>query len=130
MDIAAVVVAVLLGGVALFQLALVIGAPWGEHAYGGRADVVEGRLVGKFRVMSGAAVPILVFACAVVLSQAMMVTWFGSGGWVRVSTWVVFGYLVLNTAGNLASSSRVEKYVMGTMTAAAAIATLIVALGG
>ena len=50
------------------------------------------------------------------------------GDWVNVAIWFVFGYLVLNTAANFGSSSKVERYVMGTATALAAVCTLIVAL--
>jgi hypothetical protein len=48
---------------------------------------------------------------------------------VDVAVWFVFGYLVLNTAANLTSSSRVERYVIGTATAVAAVCTLVVAVG-
>ncbi len=129
METAAVIVAVLLGAVAAFQLALVLGAPWGEHAYGGRAQLDAGRLVGSYRVMSLAAIPILLIAIAIVLSRAGVVEWFAADGWVEIGVWVVFGYLVLNTAGNLASTSRVERFGMGALTIVAAVCTLVVALG-
>jgi len=128
MEIAAVVVAVLLGGVALFQLALVMGVPWGGHAYGGRADVVDGRVQGAYRAMSVAAIPILVFAALVVLSRADIGSWFDSDGWVGTAVWVVFAYLVVNTAANLASTSKIERFGMGSLTAVAAVGTLIVAV--
>lgn len=128
MEIAAVLVAVLLATVAAVQLALVFGAPWGDHVYGGRAETHEGRLSPRYRAMSAAAVPILLLSGAIVLSGADVVSWFGYEGWVAVAVWVVFGYLVLNTVANFASKSRIERIGMGSLTAVAAICTLIVAI--
>jgi hypothetical protein len=124
--------AVLVGGILLqfvagFQVALALGAPWGEHAYGGRAKTTNGRLAAGYRAMSAVAVPILLFAAWIILAKADLVS--GGGDWVNVAVWIVFGYLVLNTAANLASSSKIERYVMGSVTAVCALGTLVVALG-
>ena len=67
------------------------------------------------------------FAAWIVLARADLVS--GGDDWVNVAIWFVFGYLVLNTAGNLASSSKIERYLMGTVTAVCAVGTLVVALG-
>lgn len=128
MEALAVLVAILLAGVAAFQLALALGAPWGDHAYGGRAPTENGRLSPAYRAMSAAAIPILLLSAAVVLSHAEVVSWLGE--WVGVGVWVVFGYLVLNTLANVASPSRIERWVMGSLTAVSAVATLIVAISG
>ena len=128
MEAAAILAALLLAVVAAFQLALVFGAPWGDHVYGGRAETDNGRLSPRYRAMSAVAVPLLLLSAAIVLSRAGVVGWFGSEGWVTVAVWVVFGYLVLNTIANLASKSRVERIGMGSLTAVAAICTLVVAL--
>ena len=127
MDAAAVVAAVLLALVAAIQLGLAFGAPWGDHVYGGRAETDNGRLSPRFRVMSAVAVPILLVAAAIVLSRAGVVSWFDPEGWVATAVWVVFGYLVLNSVANFASTSRVERFGMGSLTVVAAIATLVVA---
>lgn len=118
---------IVLQAVAVFQVALAFGAPWGEHAYGGRAKTSNGRLAPQYRVMSALAVPILLFASWIVLSKADLVR--GGGDWVNVAVWFVFGYLVLNTATNLTSTSKIERYVIGMATGLAAVCTLIVALG-
>jgi hypothetical protein len=129
MEIAAILVAVVLAVVAAVQLALVLGAPWGHHVYGGRAETdEEGRLSSRYRAMSAVAVPILLLSAAIVLSRAGVVSWFGTDGWVTVAVWIVFAYLVLNTIANLASTSRVERFGMGSLTAVAAVCTLVVAL--
>jgi hypothetical protein len=46
---------------------------------------------------------------------------------IRVSAWVVTGYMVLNTLGNFASVSNVERFLFGPMTVVLAITSLIVA---
>ena len=126
----AVIVAVLLGGVAVFQFALAIGAPWGDHAFGGRAPTNRGRLPMTYRIMSGTAIPLLLLSGWVVLDRAGVTPGDGEPpGWVRGATWVVFVYLVTNTAANLASSSKIERFVMGSITTIAAVGTLIVAIG-
>jgi hypothetical protein len=128
METAAVVAAFLLTIVAAVQLALVFGAPWGDHVYGGRAETDNGRLSPRFRAMSAFAVPILLLSAAIVLSRAGVVSWFQEDGWVATAVWVVFGYLVLNTVANIASRSPIERFGMGSLTVIAAIATLVVAL--
>ena len=127
MEAAAVSVGGILLLVAAFQLALALGAPWGEHAYGGRAKTVDGKLSVGYRAMSAAAVPILLLASWIVLAKADLVS--TDAGWIDVGIWVVFAYLLVNTLANFASSSKIERYVMGSLTAVAALATLVVALG-
>ncbi|WP_298888584.1 hypothetical protein [uncultured Serinicoccus sp.] len=51
-----------LGGVAAFQLALALGAPWGRASYGGQH---AGVLPGRLRVVSGAATVVSGLAVAV-----------------------------------------------------------------
>ena len=46
---------------------------------------------------------------------------------IRVSAWVVTVYMVLNTFGNFASVSKVERFLFGPMTIVMAIASFIVA---
>lgn len=44
------------------------------------------------------------------------------------ATWVIAGYLAVNTFGNLASSSDVERWLFGPATAIASALTAVVAL--
>lgn len=127
----AIGVAVLLAGVALFQLGLAIGFPWGEMSYGGQADTVDGVLPAEYRVMSAAAVVILLFAAFVILARAGIVSAQRlSRRFVRIATWVVFGYLVLNTMMNLTSSHNGERFGMGAVTLVAAVLSFVVARSG
>ena len=125
MEIAAVVAATLLGVVAVFQLSLALGAPWGGAAYGGRAPVTGGVLPARYRVMSAAGVVLLAVAAWIILARADIV---GGPNDIAWPIWVVAGYLSLNTLANLASPNHVERWLWGSMSAAAAVLTIIVAL--
>ena len=122
---AAVTVAVLLGGVAVFQVLLAAGARWGHYAYGGRLAGPGEPLPARYRIVSAVAVLVLAAMAWTVLAAAGLVSYPGGE---RLVVWLVFGYLVLNTAGNLASPTRFERFGMGALTAVAAVLTLLVAL--
>lgn len=47
---------------------------------------------------------------------------------IRIAAWVVTGYMVLNTLGNFASVSSVERFLFGPMTIVMAVACLVVAM--
>ena len=48
--------------------------------------------------------------------------------WLSPAAWGIVGYLALNTFGNSASSSDVERWVFGPATATASALTAVVAL--
>ena len=110
-------------GFAGLQVALAAGAPLGEHVWGGTQERVLP--TGMRAVAGGAAIALTVAAATVA----------GGGGligrparWVSPATWAISGYLALNTVGNLASSSGVERWAFGPATAVASALTAFVAL--
>lgn len=126
---AAIAAAVILVGVALFQLALALGAPWGSIAYGGRAPTVEGVLSTRYRVASAAAVVVLLSAAWILLARAGVVPSGPVGdGSLKWAVWVIFVLLLVNTVSNMASTNRTERWVFGPLTFIAAVLCLIVAL--
>ena len=128
MTIAAVAAAALFGVMAAFQAALAFGAPFGAHVLGGR---YPDRLPGRLRVFSGIAAVILVGAALVVLAQGGIIGWpEGLAGVLVPATWLIAGFMVLNTLGNLASRSRTERTVLAATTAVLAVLSVIVALTG
>lgn len=119
---AATGVAAICASFAGLQIALAAGAPLGEHVWGGSQPRV---LPGGMRVVSVGAAGVLIGMAAVVARRA------GPLGrparWLTPATWTIAGYFALNTAGNLASTSNVERYLFGTATAAASVLTAVVA---
>jgi hypothetical protein len=48
---------------------------------------------------------------------------------IDILLWIIFAYLLLNTAGNLASSSSLEKLLFTPITIVAALLVLRLAVG-
>lgn len=95
------------------QIALALGAPYGQIVWGGSTTV----LPAKLRLASAGAALYLLLASAALLVRA--------GDWgrrlpatpFRGIAGVLALQLALNTAGNLASSSPVERFGMGAASA-------------
>lgn len=123
---AALVATGLFAAMAAFQATLAAGAPLGAHVLGGR---YSDALPPWFRVFSGiAAILLLSFAC-VVLARAGVIGWpVGLTAVLAPAAWVIAGFLVLNTVGNLASKSRFERTALAATTAVLAVLCGLVAL--
>jgi hypothetical protein len=121
---AAVVVLVLLGGLAVFQALLVAGLPLGRFAWGGQHAV----LPAGYRV--GSAVSIALYAgFAVLVLQAAGAFSPLPDGFAEVAIWVLTGYFVLGIGMNAISRSRPERLVMTPVVLMLAVACLVLALG-
>ena len=115
----AVTAAALLTGVAGYQVAVAAGAPLGEHVWGGRYDAV---LPPKMRAASGASAVVLLVVAVIALVAAGTVRLpFLERRIARRCTAVLAAYFALNTAGNLASKSKVERLMMGSVTTMLAV---------
>ncbi len=121
--ISAIVLTVILAALAVFQLALALGAPIGHFAWGGAHRVLPTRL----RI--GSLVSILIYALIVVLALdragALEVV---PDPVSTVGMWVVFGYFVLGIPLNAISRSRPERFTMTPIVIALAVLSLFVAL--
>jgi hypothetical protein len=110
---------------ALFQAALVLGAPLGGMTWGGSSPPV---LPPPMRAASAAAAAYLVLAGAAMLVR--------SGDWGRRLPRAPFRWfnallalqLALNTLGNLASRSQAERFGMGAASASTFLLCLIAAV--
>lgn len=106
MTFIAIVAATLLGVIAIFQLALAAGAPWGAASWGGRHP---GKLPTGYRI--GSAIAGLFFYPAVALmvldAAGVIGDEAGSGG--GAGLWVLTGLFGLSTVINLISPSKVER---------------------
>jgi len=123
--VAAVVFAVLLGALAVFQLALVVGVPLGRLAWGGGDRV----LTARKRV--GSVVSVVLYAVFAVLAllRAGVVGDRGEELWAVIAMWVATAYLVVGVVLNAFSRSRPERFVMTPVALVLAILALVVALG-
>jgi hypothetical protein len=123
---AAVLAAILFLGMAAFQVSLALGAPLGAHVLGGRQP---GALPNRLRAFSATAAAILIGGALVILARAGAVGWpAGATGLLGPAAWAIAAFLVLNTLGNLASTSRIERTVFAATTAALAVLSAYVAL--
>jgi len=104
------------------QVALAAGAPFGEHVWGGGQDRV---LPTGMRFASVGACFVLVGMASTVARRAGLVD--RPARWLRPATWTIAGYFAVNTLGNLASTSDIERFVFGPSTAIAAALTAFVA---
>jgi hypothetical protein len=124
--LAAVLAAVLFLGMAAFQASLALGGPLGANVLGGR---YPGALPSRLRAFSAIAAAILVGGALVILARAGAIGWpAGATGLLVPASWAIAAFLVLNTLGNLASTSRLERTVFAATTAVLAVLSAYVAL--
>jgi hypothetical protein len=124
-EIAAIAACTILAVLAVFQAALIAGAPIGRFAWGGQHDVLPPRL----RVGSAVSIVLYVAFALVILERAGLATIFGSPGFVRVACWVLFGYFTLGILMNGISRSKPERNTMAPVSLVLAALVLLVALG-
>ena len=129
-ETAAVAAAVLFGVMALFQVALALGVPWGAFAFGGRAVRGDGTLPTAYRGASAVAAVVLVVFAVVILTRAGVVGTSGDSTLVTVLSWVIVGFMAINTPMNLMGKHWVEKYVFGGITLVLVVLCAIVAASG
>jgi hypothetical protein len=123
---AAVLAAILFLGMAAFQASLALGAPLGAHVLGGRHP---GTLPNRLRAFSAIAAVILVGGALVILARAGALGRPADAmGLLAPASWAIAAFLVLNTLGNLASKSRIERTVFAAITAILAVLSAYVAL--
>lgn len=123
--LAAIAATVVLGLLAVFQIALAARAPIGQFAWGGQSKVLPTRL----RIGSVVSVVIYALIAAVLLERAELIHLFGNPLFVQVAAWVVFAYFALGILMNAISRSKPERYTMVPVTLVLAVLSLLVALG-
>ncbi|MGN7200320.1 hypothetical protein [Arthrobacter sp. SAFR-044] len=113
-----------LGVLAVFQLLLIIGLPFGRFAWGGQNPVLSARQ----RV--GSAVSIVVYAAfaLVALERGALISIFPAPLVAVVAMWVIAAYLLLSVLPNLASKSKYERRVMVPVSLVLAGLAFVVAL--
>ncbi len=93
---------------AVFQVALIIGAPLGHLAWGGQHRVLPPKLrIGS--AVSGALYGIFAY---VALARAGLAGPLVTGTFTAVSSWVLCAYFGVGVLMNGVSRSRLERFVM------------------
>ena len=123
--IAALLLCVLLGVLAVLQIALVFGAPLGRFAWGG-ADRVLPRAK---RIGSVIAIVLYGVFAWVFLMKAGLVPMALPEIVVDVASWVIVAYFALGIPMNAISRSKPERYTMTPVVAVLTVLSVIVALG-
>jgi hypothetical protein len=105
---AALAACAVLAGLAVFQGALIGGAPLGRFAWGGQHDVLPAGL------RAGSAVSMVLYALFgyAALAKVGWVPPLVSGSFMSVTMWVLTAYFALGVIMNGISRSRPERLIM------------------
>ena len=109
--LAARAAAVVLLGIAVFQVALVLGAPWGAYTQGGET---EGALGTSGRVLAAVSCALLLVMAAAILARVREGPLANAPGrLVTALAWLTTIYSALAVVLNLATQSSSERAVFG-----------------
>lgn len=109
---------------AVFQLALVFGAPLGRFAWGGQHRVLPTRL----RIGSLVSIALYAAFVAVAWDRVGALALFPDG-FSQVAMWVIFGYSALGIVMNAVSRSRAERFTMVPVTIVLTALSFFLAMG-
>lgn len=118
----ALLLAILLA-LAVFQVALIAGAPLGRFAWGGQHRVLPTRL----RIGSVVSIVLYALFALVALSRAGVIGLF-AGTVADVAMWVLFAYFALGILMNGISRSTPERNLMTPVCVVLAATSLVIAL--
>lgn len=121
---AAIVVAVGLAGLAVFQLALIAGVPLGAAAWGGTRTVLPPSL----RIASAVTILIYGLGALLVLRRAGFPIRWISPRFAHWGTWALVIILTLAALPNFVSQSPWEQFLLGPTALLLAALSLVVAL--
>jgi len=107
-QIAAILYALIIAPVVLFQFCLIFGAPWGQFTQGGR---YEGPLPVAGRVAALLSVPIIICIGGSITSAAGLVP-----NWAGWTAYPAITIQALNTILNWISPSQKERLLWGPIT--------------
>ena len=111
--------------VALFQLAVVLGAPVGEYAYGGQH---QGVLPTRFRATSVVSMLIMVAVAGHYIAQLGVFSPLLDEAGNAIANWGFVAFFALSALMNNISKSEKEKRVFGSITIAMLLSAILVAL--
>lgn len=113
-----------LGGLILFQLALIFGAPIGKFAWGGNHRVLPSRL----RVASLTSIALYIAFMAFIASKAGLVDIIRPQQVLTIGMWVFTVYFFIGIGMNAISRSKPERNLMTPVAAILSVCFLVVTL--
>ena len=111
--------------VALFQLAIVLGAPVGEYAYGGQH---KGKLPTRYRITSVISMLVMLALAGHYLAQIGLFTPLLDADGNAMANWAFVGFFALSAVLNNITKSENEKRVFGSITIAMLLSAILVAI--
>jgi hypothetical protein len=123
-DWAALIAALVVGGLAIFQTMLAMGLPLGRAAFGGTQVILSARR----RVLSSASALVFLAALYVILARAGLFGPLSKDSPLRVAIWIIVGIFALSALANAASRSRWERHLMAPVALVLTLACVTVAL--
>jgi hypothetical protein len=123
-QLSAILACSLLAGLAVFQGALIAGAPLGRLAWGGHHPVLPANL----RIGSAVSIGLYALFAYAALAKAGLVPPLIGESFTSVAMWVMTAYFALGVLMNCISRSKPERLVMTPATAALAALYLVLAL--
>ena len=120
------IVILAMAAVGLFQLALILGAPMGEYAFGGQNPA---KLPVKFRAMSGVTLLVYVAIIGHMLAQLGALPRLLPDDLNRAANWALFGLNLLSLVMNSISRSKKERDMWVPVALMLSVASFFVALG-
>lgn len=122
--IPALLLTVILTLLAVFQIALAAGAPWGRFAWGGQHRVLPRNL----RI--GSVIAVVIYAVTAFIAwECVGASTVLPVPFVQVAMWVLFAYFALGIVMNAISRSKPERYTMTPVVAVLAVLSLLIAMG-
>jgi hypothetical protein len=126
MQTAAIIMAIVQIVVALFQLALVLGAPMGEYAFGGQN---KGKLPTQFRITSAFSFVFLLAVAGHYFAQTGLLPQLLPEAVNTVVNWLLVGFNVSGLVMNAISRSKKERQMWVPVLLLSVVLSIIVAFG-
>jgi hypothetical protein len=124
MEPAGIVLLILFGLLAIFHILVLFNLLPSNIVWGGRSGSTSNR-----RVLLAISLILNVLFAIVVAAKIGYIDFDSLGRLIDILLWLIFAYLLLNTVGNLASRSSLEKFLFTPMTIAAALLVLRLTMG-
>lgn len=105
MEATGLILAGMLAGIAVFQLLLALGRPYGKFSWGGQ---YPGVLPMGYRIASGVSIAIYMFLISVVLSETGVIDIY-SDSFENIGMWVVVTLSGISVLMNAVSRSKPER---------------------